>query len=302
MNAIVTIGLCVKNASRIIKFAFNSIAIQDYPHEFLKLVIVDNGSIDNTLSLALDFAKQTDMRTLVVSSKGKGLGASRQMAVDNAEGDYIVWVDDDYMLPEDFIRKQVEFMEKNPNVGAARPLTFQNPDATLVDSLDSAGHVLPSWRSLNPKTIGVGGAIFRLKAIERVRGFDIQIKGAGEDLDISQRIRESRWALSTNVSVGVRKKKEPRTLRALWKQKVWYGYGSHFLFHKYKNQRVLLEYNLPYALCSGFMISKQIYNVTSKKQVFLFTILYAFIKSAEFCGFIRAHLEGYGHVMASRGF
>ncbi|MGD0994174.1 MAG: glycosyltransferase family A protein [Candidatus Bathyarchaeia archaeon] len=299
MNTKVTIGLCVKNASCTIKFAFNSIATQDYPHEFLKLVIVDNGSIDNTLSLALEFAKQTDIRTLVVSSKGKGLGASRQMAVDNAEGDYIVWVDDDYILQKDFIRKQTEFMDKNPNVGAARGLHIQNSSSTLVGSLAIAGFVLPSWNLPNPETIGTGGAIFRLKAIERVRGFDIQIKGAGEDQDISQRIRESGWPLATNVSVGVLKKKQGETtLRSLWKHQIWYGYGNHFLFHKFKNQKMLLDYNPPYALLYGFITSKRIYHVTKKKNVFFFTILYPFIKTAQFLGFIRAHLDGYGHVTA----
>ncbi len=48
MNAKVTIGLCVKNGAKVVKTAFDSISIQDYPHEFLKLVIIDEGSSDYT--------------------------------------------------------------------------------------------------------------------------------------------------------------------------------------------------------------------------------------------------------------
>src|SRR5208283_3842965 len=119
------------------------ISIQDYPHEFLKLVIVDNGSSDNTLSLAIKFAQETDIKTFVTSSKGKGLGATRQIVVDNAEGDYVVWVDDDLVLTKDYVRNQVEFMEKNPNVGAARGANIQVTPQTTIITINEYSSLIP---------------------------------------------------------------------------------------------------------------------------------------------------------------
>jgi glycosyltransferase involved in cell wall biosynthesis len=300
MNIKVTIGLCVKNAAEIVKTAFDSISIQDYPHEFMKLVIVDDGSSDNTLSLAKKFARETDIQTFVTSSKGKGLGALRQIVVDNAEGDYIVWVDDDLVLSKDFIRNHVEFMEKNPNVGAAKGINDQITTQQTIFTIAEFASLIPS-HSLNLKTIGAGGAIFRLKALERVGGFDIQIKGAGEDQDISTKIRESGWALSTNYSARVFQKYPPATPKALWKRHFWYGYGTHFLFHKYKDQQLLMEYFLPFALWVGLKTSCLIYRVTNRKKVFVFAILYSFNMTAQCLGFIRAHLDGYGHVNGISG-
>ena len=297
MNTKVTIGLCVKNCAKIVKTAFDSISIQDYPHEFLKLVIVDDGSSDNTLSLAMEFAQEADIKTFVTSSKGKGLGVTRQIAVDNAEGDYIVWVDDDLALLKDFIRNQVEFMEKNPNVGAARGIDQVAPQAKII-GITEYESLLLSY-SQNPKKIGAGGAIFRLKALESVGGFDIRIKGAGEDIDISTRIRESGWALSTNNSARLCKKDRPATLKALWKRNFWYGYGNHFLFHKYKDQRLLMDYFPPFVLLGGLKLSYLIYRVTNMKRVFVFAILDSFSMIANYIGFIRAHLDGYGHANGS---
>ena len=299
MNSVVTIGLCVKNGEKVVKTAFDSISIQDYPHEFMKLVIVDNGSSDNTLSLALKFAEETDIKSFVTSSKGKGLGATRQIAVDNAEGDYIVWVDDDLVLSKDFIRNQVEFMEKNPNVGAAKGFGGIQvaPNATIIAIADYGS--LLSSHSQNLKVIGTGGAIFRLKALESAGGFDIQIKGAGEDIDVSRRIRESGWTLSTNNSARVYKKYPPATPKALWKKNLWYGYGNHFLFHKYKDQLLLMNYFPPFVLWAGLKTSYLIYRVTNMKKVFVFAILYSFSMIAECIGFIRAHLDGYGHANGS---
>jgi glycosyltransferase involved in cell wall biosynthesis len=293
----VTLGLCVKNAAKVVKTAFNSISIQDYPHEFLKLVIVDDSS-DNTLSLAREFAQETDIKTFVTSSKGKGLGVARQIAVDNAEGDYIVWVDDDLVLSKDFIRNQVEFMEKNPNVGAARGISVQvAPQATII-SIAEYGALLVSL-SPNPKVLGIMGAIFRLKALESVDGFDIRIKGAGEDIDVSRRLRESGWALSTNNSARVYQKYPPATPKALWKRHFSYGYGNHFLFHKYKDQWALIEYFPPFALWVELKTSYLIYRVTNMKKAFVFAILYSFSMIANYIGFIIANLDGYGHATGS---
>ena len=293
MNTKVTIGLCVKNGAKLVKIAFDSISIQDYPHKLMKLVIVDNDSSDNTLSLAMEFAKKTDIKTLVTSSKG-GLGATRQIAVDNAEGDYIVWVDDDLVLSKDFVKNQVKFMEENPNLGAAKGVRIHVSNPTTIFSIDTYSSLLAS-RIQNPKIIGTGGAIFRLKALKSVGGFDVRIKGAGEDIDVSRRIRESGWTLAFNHSAKDYKKDPPATLKALWKKNRWYGYSRHFLFHKYKEQQSLINYFPPYALLSGVKMSCSIYRFTSIKKVFLFTFTYSFSMTANYIGFIRAHLDGYGH-------
>jgi glycosyltransferase involved in cell wall biosynthesis len=297
MNTKVTIGLCVKNGAKIVKTAFDSISIQDYPHKSMKLVIVDDGSRDNTLSLALEFAQATDIPTFVTSSKGKGLGATRQIAVDNAEGDYILWVDDDLVLTKGYVKSQVEFMEKNPNVGAAKGVDDAISTQYVINIINFGG-LLPSER-LNQ--IGTGGSIFRLKALEKVSGFDVRIKGAGEDLDVSRRIRASGWTLAINNSARVYQKYSPTTPKALWKSHFGYGYGNHFLFHKHKNKQFLLQYFPPFALLGGLKMACMIYRVTYMKKAFVFPILFSFISIAESLGFIRAHLDGYGHVNGNLG-
>lgn len=295
MKINVTIGLCVKNAANIVKTAFDSISIQDYPHEFMKLVIVDNGSSDNTLPLALEFAQKTDIKTFVTSSKDKGLGETRQIAVDSAEGDYIVWVDDDLVLSKDFIRREVEFMERNSNIGAAQGRTIIT-SKTIAGIIEYGSLAAPYLQ--NQKTIGTGGSIFRLKALEIAGGFDIRIKGAGEDLDASYRIRKSGWALATINSAGYSVKYPPATLKDLWKKGFSYGYANHFLFHKHKQKGFVLEYFPPIALLLGFRNSYLISRLTNNnRNGFVFAILYSIITVAKFNGFINSHLDAYGHAV-----
>ncbi len=288
MNTKVTIGLCVKNAAKNVQTALNSISIQDYPHQFLKIVIVVDGSSDNTLSLASEFAQKTDIPTIVTFNDDKGLGAARQVVVDNAEGDYIVWVDDDFVLMRDFIRNQVDFMEKNPNVGAASSTVIPTCE-TVISMLDTVIFSLPQrWRC------STGGAIFRLEAILGVQGFDTKIKGAGEDWDISHRIAESGWALVNNDPAIFYRKYPPSTPLASWRKYYWYGYGNHLLYHKFKDQNLLLPY-FPLRALSALKVSGQVYAITHKKRVFLFPLYAFFLSIAWNFGFIRAHAAGYGH-------
>jgi glycosyltransferase involved in cell wall biosynthesis len=290
----VTIGLCVKNAESIIGTAFGTISIQDYPHEFLKLVIVDDKSTDNTLSLALKFAQETDINTFVTSNKGAGLGFGRNTALDNAEGDYIVWVDDDLVLTKDAVRNHVEFMEKHPNVAGAAgiPSLTLRPYETIIDMLEQVGlGLFPP----NPQAIGTAGSIYRLEAVKKVHGFDVNIKGAGEDNDLSYRLRKSGWELAANFSVEIYSKYLPATPKSLWRRHFGYGYGMHFIFHKRNDWRILMSYALPFVILGSLKFSNKVYSLTHEKKVFLLVFHNIFTGIAQFFGFVRANIDGYGH-------
>lgn len=295
-NKKLTIGLCVKNSANVVKTAFDCISIQDYPHELLKLVIVDNGSTDKTLSLAKKFAKETDINTFVILNKGKGLGASRQIAVNNAEGDYILFEDDDLVLSKDFVRNQLAFMENNPNVGAAEGIYLQVQQKNSLGRFVGARYIRDSRY---PKTIGTGGAIFRLKALESVGGFDSRM-GAQEDVDISRRLTKAGWLLAANNSAGLYAKHPLTSLTALWRKNRWYGYGNHYQFHKYNDHSLIMIYFPPLVLWGAIKISYLTYRVTKRKGDFVFSIFYSLSLLAHHIGFIQAHLDGHGHSIATK--
>jgi cellulose synthase/poly-beta-1,6-N-acetylglucosamine synthase-like glycosyltransferase len=46
----VTIGVCVRNGEDNIRDAVESVISQDFPHEFMEVIFVDDGSTDKTLS------------------------------------------------------------------------------------------------------------------------------------------------------------------------------------------------------------------------------------------------------------
>ncbi len=73
--------------------AIESALAQDMPAE---VIVVDDGSTDNSLSIACRY----DARLKVISQVNKGLSSARNTGIMNATGDYVLFLDsDDILMP-----------------------------------------------------------------------------------------------------------------------------------------------------------------------------------------------------------
>jgi len=173
-----------------------SIVAQDYPHELLEVLVVDGCSSDKTVQIVKEVLSNSDIKGHIFF-ENKGLGFARQIVVDNAQGKYIVWVDGDMILPKDFVKKQVEFMEKNPKVGIAKGRYNVIKENSLVAFLEDIEFMISTRdeKVITSGSLGTSGCIYRVKAIRQVRGFDQNIKGAGEDTDAEYRVKTAGWKI-----------------------------------------------------------------------------------------------------------
>lgn len=295
MKPKVTIGVCVKNCESTILETVKSIVAQDYPHELVEVLVVDGCSSDRTVQIIKEVLSNSDIKSQIFF-ENKGLGFARQIVVDNAKGKYIVWVDGDMILPRDFIRKQVEFMEKNPGVAIGRAMYGIWPELGSVAYLENIPFVVESFRSKKAVPIGIcgtEGAIYKLDAIRQVGGFDINIKGAGEDIELAQRILASGWAAQVIPTFFYELCKE--SWKDLWNQYAWWGRGGHYLFHKNRDITMPLKMSPLGGFIAGILRFPFAYKLTGRKLLFLLPFHYAFKRLAFCYGFTKAHLEGYGH-------
>ncbi|MEM2506522.1 MAG: glycosyltransferase [Candidatus Aenigmatarchaeota archaeon] len=290
----VTIGMCVKNCEATINDAINSVLSQDFPHELMEIIVVDGFSKDKTLHIIKDKLAKSDIKYRIFK-ENIGLGAARQIVVENANGDYIIWVDGDIILSPSYVRRQVEFMDKNPHVGIAEGRYGIRREGSLVADLENvvaAVHSSPNISNIG-SLAATEGAIWRVKAIREVGGFDVNIKGAAEDGEVSYRIKAAGWSI--RVTNEVFQEICRRTWKALWDQYFWYGYGSHYMHHK-KRGMLKLYKMIPLAgFFAGLLYSFDAYRLTRRKIVFLLPIHYSFKRIAWVCGFIKGHIDKYGH-------
>jgi len=289
MKTVVTIGVCVRNCAASVRDAIDSILDQDFPHELIEVIFVDDGSEDATLSVIQGYVAKMDMRVKVFHTKWRGLGPARNVVVDNAEGEYIIWVDGDMILPKDHVQKQVEFMEQNPSIGIAKAKHGLLSDENLVAVLENVPFIVDDFRSKeasDPKLPGTGGAIYRVEAIKQVGGFDNYLKSVGEDQHAAHKVRLAGWGLKRSKALFYEKRQNDWA--SLWKKYFWYGYGNYILYQK--NRKIFKVYKMvpPASFLAGLLYSFPAYRLTQRKAVFLLPLYFVF-KSVAWCyGFIKA--------------
>lgn len=289
MKPKVTIGVCVRNCQDTISEAIQSILTQDFPHELMEIIFVDE-SEDNTLSIIKECASKVDMKIKIFHYKGKGLGYSRNVVVNNAHGDYIVWVDGDNVLPPDHVRKQVEFMEGNPNVGIGKA-RYMMPKESLVAILENIPFMVsdkkPEIKTL--KLPGTAGTICRLEVIKQAGGFDSDLKGTGEDQDVAYRVAAMGLLISRTPAFFYERR--VNTWRKLWNKYFWYGYGDHDLYCKNRKIFSLYRMNPLAGFIAGALYIHDAYELTNYKVVFLLPFHFAFKMFAWCLGFAKAHVD-----------
>jgi len=282
----VTIGLCVKNVEQTIKEALSSVLEQDFPYKLIELIVVDGCSKDKTLSIIKEELLNTYIKHKIFG-EDSGLGCARQIVVDNAEGDYIVWVDGDMVLPRDFVRKQVEFMEQNPKVGIGKAKYGMRNEGSLVATLENIEFVL-SFRhegKTTSKALATSGCIYRVKAIRQVGGFDENIKGVGEDMDAEYRIRATGWLLYITPAIFYERRR--KTWKSLWDEYFWHGIGGHFIKDAIKSTPYMrIKIFPPTAVLILTLHSIRAYKIFHKKKVFLLPFHWIFKRIAWLCGFL----------------
>ncbi len=290
--------MCERNSTKSIKESLDSIAAQDFSHEQIKLVIVDDGSEDNTLLIVNDIVKSMDIKTIVLPTSWKGLGHARNTVIANSEGDYILWVDGDMILSRDFLRRLVEFAESNPENGIVKgkQMLLPGPNClATVELLSRAAGRMVNYQSKRGqlKVIGTGGALYRIKAVNQAGSFDPNLRGYNEDWDFELRIRKAGWHLNT-IDVYFRDyERYGLTWKSLWLRYRLRGYQTHYFVHKHPG--LIKHYRMfpPAAALSGLIGAFAVFRLTQQKVVFLTPIQSTFKMVAWYVGFIASHFDSY---------
>jgi glycosyltransferase involved in cell wall biosynthesis len=116
MNPRVSVIMPVYNGDKYIEIAINSVQSQSF--EDWELIIVDDGSIDNSLKIATQYSivdKRIKTYTHILS-KNRGVSASRNLGISHSRGEYIALLDADDVWDKEKLDKQLEVFNNNADV------------------------------------------------------------------------------------------------------------------------------------------------------------------------------------------
>jgi glycosyltransferase involved in cell wall biosynthesis len=295
---LVTVGICVRNGEGMLQNAVHSIIDQDYPSDRLQLIFVDDGSQDRTPEIIAGYISRFGSRAKAFKTTGQGLGHARNLIVNNADGEYVLFVDADEILTRSYISAQVNVLEKNPQVGITSGI-FKTVPGNLILNLEVIPHIVNQRNYMNPrnfvwktdKLIGTGGTTFRAKALKEVNGFDEKIKGSSEDTDLVLRIKKAGWQIKPNMTElyelhgGLSKPKD------LWKKYFWYGYGCQRTVRQTREAFSIPRMTPMAGFVAGALYSLQAYKFLYRKTVFLLPFHFGLKLTAWTLGFMKGQIQ-----------
>jgi len=104
-------------------------SVQNQTFRDWELIIVDDCSTDNTIDVALSFAKLDNRIRVIKAISNGGVAKARNLGLENAKGEYIAFVDSDDFWKPTKLQKQFAFMQEKKYI-----LTYT--DFQIFRSLD----------------------------------------------------------------------------------------------------------------------------------------------------------------------
>ena len=117
----------VYNVENYLRRCLESLVNQTYIN--LEIIIVNDGSQDNSLAIAESFALK-DKRIRIISQKNAGLSAARNTALQHITGDYVAFLDSDDWLEQDayaYMLRVLSEQDADICVGAIRRTVKETP-------------------------------------------------------------------------------------------------------------------------------------------------------------------------------
>src|SRR5215213_7560790 len=131
------------NASKFIQEAIDSVLAQT--HENVELLLVDDGSTDESTQIALGYAERFPEKVRYLEHEGhenRGAAASRNLGLRQARGEYIALLDaDDVWLPNK-LQEQVAILDSHPDAGMVYGLSQYWHSWTMSPEDAHRDHVL----------------------------------------------------------------------------------------------------------------------------------------------------------------
>ncbi|MCH5248012.1 MAG: glycosyltransferase [Muribaculaceae bacterium] len=187
----ISIIIPVYNAEKYLSDCIESVLLQDYTGE-LEIIAVNDGSIDKSEQI-LNRLSHIYPRLKVISKKNGGPSSARNAGIEQASGDWLLFVDADDLLLPGALKSFAEVIKNNDQdiiIGLITKKERKNHRFTkkseLVKEIGPLEAVLSSLYQNNTKiTVGAPGKLFRKSLFEKVR-FENSLYY--EDLDLIPRL------------------------------------------------------------------------------------------------------------------
>jgi cellulose synthase/poly-beta-1,6-N-acetylglucosamine synthase-like glycosyltransferase len=204
----------VRNDAKRLRQCLQSIAAVRYPAGRTEVIVIDNGSIDDSAAVARAAGATT------LEARGVGPASLRNLAARHATGTILAFVDADHEISSGWLDAAAAAF-RLPGVAAVGALPEPPTDGTWVQRW----YGVLRGRSLGRREVawlGAGNLAVRSDIFAGLHGFDGSLDTC-EDVDLCQRLRQAGYHILGDERLGSVHHGDPATLRDLFSGELWRG-------------------------------------------------------------------------------
>lgn len=188
MNPKLTVITPNFNKGDVVRECVQSVLNQSF--ENWEFIFVDDGSTDGSFELAIETAKGDERCLFLKNTTGiKGGNASRNLGIERAKSEFIVFLDSDDLMTENCIMDRIQDFEANPNLDfIVYPMGVFNDkigDSDFISNIPTPESDL--HRFLNRDIVWlISGPIWKKEALISLNCFDLSLHSQ-QDYDLHMR-------------------------------------------------------------------------------------------------------------------
>ena len=254
MNKLVSIIVLTYNSEKYIQDCLESIFVQTYKN--LEILVIDSASTDGTRRVLGGFeGQQEGSLKIILNSENLGYAKGNNLGIKQSNGEYVVIINPDVVLNENFIQEIINAFEKNIKIGSVQAKILQLNNGVKTKIIDTVGFKFFKSGEINDlgqgeedngqydnlqEIFGVNGVVpaYRRITLDNIRlkeeYFDEDFFMYVEDFDLVWRMKSYGWLAilepkaiawhdrtsSKSIGGGWKEFRKTRKSQSLWLKKI----------------------------------------------------------------------------------
>ena len=223
----VSVVICSYNGASTVESCLASMAKIRYPD--FEIVFVDDGSKDHTQDILKKFPWVRNIK-----QKNMGLSYARNVGMNAALGEIVVYTDSDCEADEDWLYFLALALVRSGHIGMGGPNLIPDEGSWVADcvGLSPGGptHVMVDDRTA--EHVPGCNMAFYTWALKQINGFDSQYRKAGDDVDVIWRLQDLGYSIGFSPAAQVWHYRR-NTVKAYLSQQRGYGEAEALLKYKH---------------------------------------------------------------------
>lgn len=180
---LISVIICCYAGEKTIKACLNSLIHQDLNSSFFEVVIVDDGSCDNSSKIITEFINSRSISKhpnfKYFRKKNEGLSVARNFGLSKSLAEYVVYIDEDAIAFPDYLSVIVDYFDNNLNINClGGEVHLYNKESKFARLIQDS--IFSLYMKNENSIIGTNMA-FRKSFLNNVGGFQPEFTYRGDE-------------------------------------------------------------------------------------------------------------------------